>query len=110
MGTFDTVNVQCPECGTKVGIQSKSGVCAFFDYGLEDSDIPNEILRDIVANIHRCYKCNITFKIELVEKVVLFPKVVLVGISGEDIKCSCPPDTLLNIETMTCQKCGKSRL
>jgi len=25
-------------------------------------------------------------------------------------KCSCPPDTTINIETMICQKCGKMRL
>ena len=46
MGMFDSVIVQCPNCGKGMEFQSKAGDCDLISYTLESA--PSEILMDIM--------------------------------------------------------------
>jgi len=64
MGMYDTVNVPCPDCGTKQGFQSKSGPCLLDTYELDKC--PMDVLRDV--NRHApatCEKCGIKYCVML---------------------------------------------
>lgn len=64
MGCFDSVQVPCPKCQTKVGFQSKSGDCTLRVYQLETA--PDEVLKDVNRHSpHTCTKCGAKFKVVL---------------------------------------------
>jgi len=51
MGKFDTIWVDCPQCGDKVAFQSKSGPCDMSEYDL--AVCPVNVLHDIIW----CHNC-----------------------------------------------------
>ena len=53
MGLYDSVWVECPNCGKENEFQSKSGECNLFDYTLENC--PDNVLEDV--NRHSPYYC-----------------------------------------------------
>jgi len=56
MGLFDSVMVECPECGHKVEHQSKADEMPYMNtYTVEDA--PAHILIDCLNEPHRCGKC-----------------------------------------------------
>lgn len=60
MGMFDTVLVDCPECGKEYGFQSKSGECLMRTYTL--SNCPADVMMNV--NRHapvKCGKCGTEF-------------------------------------------------
>jgi hypothetical protein len=67
MGCYNTIFFNCPDCGNKLEVQSKSGDCSLSDYEFEDA--PLRDLTDIENEIVTCYKCNRTYKIKL-QKIV----------------------------------------
>ena len=56
MGMFDSVWVNCKECGNKVEFQSKVGECCLHDYTINNA--PPEILIDLNGEVQFCEKCN----------------------------------------------------
>lgn len=73
MGMFDTVYVNCPECGKEHEFQSKSGECLLRNYSLQDA--PD----DVMANVNRhspCYcECGAVFEVDIsARKPVLMSK------------------------------------
>lgn len=63
MGLYDSVIVNCPQCGKEKEFQSKSGDCLLEVYTLEDCP------RDVIENInrHSPYKCDcgILFQVDI---------------------------------------------
>ena len=60
MGTYDTVFLPCPKCGTKYDAQSKSGKCELETYELGQAP------QVVMDGIHRhapfsCLKCGTLF-------------------------------------------------
>lgn len=63
MGCYDSLWVDCPNCGNQLEFQSKSGDCRLADYTL--TNIPSNVLMDI--NRHSpivCAGCNRLYKID----------------------------------------------
>ena len=63
MGTYEIIEVPCPECGENEHAQSKSGPCEMRHYTLEDC--PPEVMLDI--NRHapfECPKCGTRFYVD----------------------------------------------
>lgn len=63
MGCYDTVIVKCPQCGEPESFQSKSGLCCFDAYSLDEC--PADILLDVSRHApYSCYKCGTKFWVE----------------------------------------------
>lgn len=54
MGMYDSVMVNCPQCGEEHEFQSKSGECLLNVYTLEDC--PDDVMANV--NRHSPYKCD----------------------------------------------------
>lgn len=62
MGVYDSVWVQCPQCGGRVEFQTKPG--SMMSYTLVDA--PREALLDIANDKATCYQCNTVCRVDLV--------------------------------------------
>ena len=56
MGMFDSVYVNCKECGSKLEFQSKSGPCDLNQYTINNA--PPEVLIDLNMDIQECKSCH----------------------------------------------------
>lgn len=63
MGLFDSVYVQCPECGEDVEFQSKAGECSLASYTLDD--VPDVVLHGVGDDCEICMKCGHVCRIHL---------------------------------------------
>jgi hypothetical protein len=68
MGCFDSVWLECPNCGERVEAQSKGGACIQGDYTLHDA--PDDVITDV--NRHAPFRCECgqTFKVAFFRAVV----------------------------------------
>jgi hypothetical protein len=64
MGMYDSVMVNCPECGAEVEFQSKSGDCLLMVY--HASGVPSEIARDIEGDREIC-RCGCVMRLAYVK-------------------------------------------
>jgi endogenous inhibitor of DNA gyrase (YacG/DUF329 family) len=55
MGMYDSVYVQCPQCGTDLDFQSKAGECRGAIYTLQSA--PIAVLSDVLGITEKCPKC-----------------------------------------------------
>lgn len=57
MGMFDTIHVDCVECGRHVELQSKSGPCQMLKYDL--SNVPSDVASAYVdlGKADQCEHC-----------------------------------------------------
>ena len=64
MGMFDSLIVQCPECGKDIDFQSKAGDCVLEVYGLDNC--PASILGDLANESETC-ECGrvVTMKVQI---------------------------------------------
>ena len=62
MGMYDTITFKCPECGTKIEVTSKSGICDLKQY--KAKKVPTEIALDIEGKIIHCEICKNSLEIE----------------------------------------------
>lgn len=60
MGLFDSVMVPCPNCGSKLEFQSKSGDCIMATYELKDT--PADVLMDVMRHGPRTCDCGTIFE------------------------------------------------
>ena len=62
MGMFDSVIVNCPNCGNEIEFQSKAGECRLKEYKI--SSVPITIAESIKDTIESCRNCgtDITLK------------------------------------------------
>lgn len=56
MGMFDTVQVDCPNCGHELDFQSKAGPCILATY--TPNNVPIEIALDLHEEYKWCPKCD----------------------------------------------------
>ena len=61
MGMYDTIWVNCPNCGEEIGFQSKSGDCVLGNYTLIDA--PDNVMAN--ANRHSPLDCDCGAKLEI---------------------------------------------
>ena len=54
MGMFDSVYIDCPECGEEVEFQSKAGDCVLASYSKGDA-IPMTIVADLSGELSSCH-------------------------------------------------------
>ena len=66
MGMFDSLFMQCPECGRKLEFQSKSGPCAMNSY--YPKNLPVGVAQDLKNNIIGCQFCKTNWKFKLLDK------------------------------------------
>lgn len=66
MGMFDTLYVECPECGREQGIQTKAGMCTLADYTVENA--PNTVIADMDGE---WFSCSCGFNRKMKTKVEL---------------------------------------
>lgn len=59
MGCFDTIHFECPQCGEKIKVQSKSGNCTLKDY--HHTSVPVDVAEDLRNTELKCPKCKETF-------------------------------------------------
>lgn len=63
MGMFDSVWVQCPECGADIEFQSKAGGCTLANLRLDNAS--PEVLLDIKGDTGRCPVCRSLVTVEV---------------------------------------------
>ena len=61
MGLFNRIWVDCPDCGSSVEFQSKSGDCTLADYHI--SHMPTTDLAGIIGDVEECRSCGNTVSI-----------------------------------------------
>ena len=66
MGMFDSVFVECPDCGAQVEFQSKAGVCELKRYHYKS--VPGAIAEDIHGDVETC-QCGAQVEIRLTAPV-----------------------------------------
>ena len=52
MGMFDTVEFECPRCGTAISVQSKAGECALMS--IDPMVTPLSIAGDLIGETVHC--------------------------------------------------------
>jgi len=58
MGMFDSVYMDCPNCGEVLEFQSKSDECFLAAYYVNKKDeIPKTIVADLEGQKEKCYTC-----------------------------------------------------
>jgi len=67
MGMYDSVYVDCPNCGIELEFQSKTGECLLREY--EISEVPTKIALELDGETITCYNCNKTSKLKIKKKV-----------------------------------------
>lgn len=73
MGIYDSVIVNCPECGHPTEFQSKQapGGPTMETYSLDDA--PDTVLADIAGETAKCSKCQTVFCLTRTSRLVLMP-------------------------------------
>ena len=66
MGIFNTIMVNCPNCGSKIEFQSKSGSCILATYHI--SNCPEEEIEGIIGESWCCDNCGTEITIGNKEK------------------------------------------
>lgn len=69
MSSYDSVYVECPDCGDAVDFQSKAGECSDKAYYAEwYNSIPLSIIGDLVGKEEKCMNCGtyVSFPLRLV--------------------------------------------
>lgn len=61
MGLYDSVNVNCWQCGEVIELQSKSGNCIMNTYTL--NDVPPDVIGGLAGEEGVCPKCGSGYKI-----------------------------------------------
>ncbi len=61
MGCFDEVTFDCPDCGTRLTVQSKAGKCMMATYDM--GEVPMEIAADIDGQSVWCSTCEKSIRI-----------------------------------------------
>lgn len=90
---FDSLYVNCPNCGNELEFQSKSGVCFLYSY--KKNNLPTEVAMGMDGNIVKCDFCNTNFKLEC--KIPEVVKIKLIKTNKkEDYRGNYNPDSLKN--------------
>lgn len=63
MGVYDTVLVNCPNCGLESEFQSKSGNCKLANYTLEDC--PSDVLANVNRHSPNLCECGTLFEVDI---------------------------------------------
>jgi len=69
MGVYNTITIECPNCGGDIDCQTKSGSCACLTYNLEDApdaDMLN-INRHAPFECRKCGQQNIKVEYDITE-------------------------------------------
>ncbi len=66
MGMYDTVWVECPNCGEENGFQSKSGDCILRDYTLEDC--PDDVMENVNRHSPNTCDCGCVFEVDIITR------------------------------------------
>ena len=66
MGMFNTIIVECPNCGKEIEFQTKSGTKMLERYYIDK--VPEEEIQGILGQTERCYECNQIIEIEPVHR------------------------------------------
>jgi hypothetical protein len=63
MGMFDSLFVECPNCGNTIELQSKAGDCILASYNIDS--VPASVLADIAEkeSPFMCYQCETLLRI-----------------------------------------------
>jgi hypothetical protein len=69
MGMFDSLYVDCPNCGTTVEFQSKAGNCSCEDFNI--TNVPPEIALDCKDDVELCPNCSIDIGLNVQSIVVI---------------------------------------
>lgn len=56
MGMFDTLHMQCPNCGQRTSEQTKGGECQLLDLELDEQPMATEGIVDQPFNCEKCEK------------------------------------------------------
>jgi len=69
MGMYDSVCIRCPECGTEVEFQTKSGdcICARYTY----DNVPANVAGGLDGEIEECPECGHMVQIKLNIQLVI---------------------------------------
>ena len=67
MGMFDTVWLNCPNCGSHDEIQTKSGACLLNNFSLHEA--PMDVLSGVLGTEH-CPSCGKPYVIELIHRPI----------------------------------------
>ena len=71
MGCFDTVNFDCPECGSEISLQSKGGKCELREYKVGIGRISASTLAYLHGDKVTCDKCQSSFVVKVKAKAKL---------------------------------------
>ena len=80
MGVYDSVIVECPNCGYDVEFQSKAGECGLKVY--YPSSVPIAIAVDLNGDTERCLYCN---KYYTLKSLIYIDRVPMLAIPEEEI-------------------------
>jgi NMD protein affecting ribosome stability and mRNA decay len=69
MGMFDSVYVRCPDCGTSIEFQSKSGDCICASYTLDD--VPSDVVCGLHGDSEMCPECGREVELEVIAQVIV---------------------------------------
>jgi len=69
MGMFDSVYIRCPDCGTAVEFQSKSGDCILGQYTLDN--VPSDVLAGLHKDKEICPECGRGIELEIIAQVIV---------------------------------------
>jgi predicted RNA-binding Zn-ribbon protein involved in translation (DUF1610 family) len=78
MSMFDTVFVKCPNCGSMVSCQSKSGQCLMYTYTM--NNVPDDVLFGLIGDsgYKQCHSCG--------NELVLEAKIASVTVKSKGVK------------------------
>ena len=83
MGMFDSVYLDCPECGDYVEFQSKAGDCELHRYYKGDG-VPMDVAADILGQSRRCKNPECGGLAMAVPDVPKQPLIFMKGVQHED--------------------------
>ena len=66
MGLYDSVWVECPNCGKEKEFQSKSGECNLSNYTLENC--PDNVLKDVNRHSPCGCECGAFYNVDIAER------------------------------------------
>ena len=71
MGMYDTLVVNCPQCGSRVHFQSKAGECSLTEYSI--FNVPAQIAVDCENDVEICPNCCKPVNLHVQSMVVITP-------------------------------------
>jgi len=63
MGVYDTVLINCPNCGLESEFQSKSGACILEHYTLENC--PDDVMTNVNRHSPSLCECGTLFEVDI---------------------------------------------